>query len=319
MAKERKPWFSPGQIVDKYFLLDKNAYSKRRPVNMRSIVWTGSVLTVASVLALIRYGDEIERKNAVKTPSYDVGSASNSTPTNQGVAIGGGGSSGGLFGGLGGSLAFGGKGGSGSSRNRSANQVIRRGANGNDPGAQISLGNGIPVKLVNSILSTDATSPVIAEVTGDVYAHGTLSIPAGTRAIGAVRYDDASRRIQLKFQTFVYPEGDQHAVQAIGMMPDGSAGLDGDYHSGEATRQTGRLLGNFIGGLADGMKNRQSAGQLGLAYEPGSITNGLLNGVAQSASDEAKTYGNDLGNTKPFMTLSAGQTFVLFLEREYVP
>jgi hypothetical protein len=205
------------------------------------------------------------------------------------------------------------------SRNHTAVQVIRRGSGGGDPAAALPLGYALSVRLMNAILSTDSASPVIAEVVEDVYSHGVLSIPAKTRAIGSVRFDDSSRRLQLKFSTLVYPEGDQHPVQAIGMMPDGSAGLDGDYHSGEGSRKVGHFLSHFIGAMADGMKDRQASGAFGIPYEPGSLKNGILSGISLSAEDEAKSITENLSSAKPTMTLPSGQSFLLFLEREYIP
>ena len=105
----------------------------------------------------------------------------------------------------------------------------------------------------------------------------------------------------------------------MGLMADGSAGLSGDYHSGEGKRQVGRFLGNFIGGLADGMKERSASGQSGISYEPGSIKNGVLNGITLSGADQAKSYSEDLSQSKPSMNLSSGHSFVIFLEKEYLP
>jgi hypothetical protein len=101
------------------------------------------------------------------------------------------------------------------------------------------------------------------------------------------------------------------------MMSDGSAGIAGDYHSGSGQRQLGRFIGTFVGGLADGMKERQSAG-IG-AYEVGGLQNGLLNGVALSAQDQTKEYTDSLAQIKPTMTLNTGQAFIIFLEQAYTP
>ena len=205
------------------------------------------------------------------------------------------------------------------SQTHAANQVIRRGAGGNDPGAALPMGQGISVQLLNAILSTDSITPVVAEVTEDIVVHGMLSIPQGTHAIGNAQYNEASHRIQIRFHTLVYPEGDEHGVSALGMMPDGSAGLEGDYHSGGATRQGGRFIGYFVRGMADGMEKRPAAGPFGMSHAPGSLQNGVLNGVSLSAQDQAKSLSDGMGSVKPTMTLPSGQTFILFLEHEYVP
>ena len=207
---------------------------------------------------------------------------------------------------------------SGSARNRAATQVIRRGG-GNDPSSQLPMGTNIPLRLINAVRTSDTGAPVIAVVTDDIIASGSTVIPATTRVIGQAAYSEGDSRLQVRFHTFVYPEGDQHAVQGIAMTTDGSSGLDGDLHSGTATRQFGRFLGTFIGGLASGMQDRTASGQMGLPYAVGSVKNGILSGVANSVEDQGKSVSDSLTQTKAFMTLPAGQGFLLFLEQAYSP
>ena len=57
----------------------------------------------------------------------------------------------------------------------------------------------------------------------------------------------------------------------------------------------------------------------GMTYEPGSLKNGILNGVSLSSEDQAKSISEGLNSSKPTMTLPAGQIFILYLEREYIP
>ena len=111
------------------------------------------------------------------------------------------------------------------SRSRNANQVIRRGANGNDPGANLSLGTTISATLATNILSTNSASPAIAIITKELLTPNGTSIPSGAKVIGGATFDEASRRIEIRFNTVVYPDGEQHSIQAIAMMPDGSAGI----------------------------------------------------------------------------------------------
>jgi hypothetical protein len=205
------------------------------------------------------------------------------------------------------------------SRSRSAAQVIRRGAGGNDPGAKIPIGSLIGVRLVNTVRSTNTASPVIAQVLQDVTNDNGISIPANTKVIGTATFDDSSRRIQMRFSMLVYEDGSQHGIQATAMMQDGSSGIDGDYRSGRSEQQIGRFIGNFVGGLADGLRNQSTPGMFGGVTQEGSIKNGLLNGVALSAQDQAKAYSDDLSNTRPNMTIDAGTAFYLFLDKEYLP
>jgi hypothetical protein len=315
--------------IDRYFLEERCPYTKRRAIKTKVLVWCGGICIFGFVFVVLLFGDPGEKQTATAAASPDYSTQAHQvSPINASTAVGAAGSGGSTPGsfaggsaGVSSSVGFASGLGAGnmSARNRSANQVIRRGVHGNDPGSQLPMGFGLPAKLLNAVLSTDSATPVIAEITDDVLALGILSIPAQTRAIGNASYDDASRRIQLRFHTLVYPEGDQHPIQGLGMMLDGSAGLAGEYHSGETKRQLGRFLGNFIGGLADGMKDRQAQGQSGIPMEPGSIKNGILNGVALSGVDQARVFSEDLERAKPAMSLQSGQSFVIFLEKEYIP
>lgn len=317
------------KTLESYFLEHENPYSKRRPIKMKSLYIVGGVGIFIFISSVIFLGNRVEKKEVAKldysahagsvTPNADsqAGSirASPDTPAHSGFFGGGGGGSGYFRGNSGG--------GSGSTRTRSANQVIHRGESGSDPGTRLPMGFGIPVMLLNAVLSTNSASPVIAEISQDVFppnqSSSIASIPANTRAIGNATYDDTSQRIQIRFHTLVYPDGTQHGIQGLGLMSDGSAGVAGDYHSGETTRQIGKFLGNFVGGMADGMKDRTSGGYAGVPYEPGSIKNGILNGINQSAVDGTKDFSDHLSQTKPTMSLPAGQSFILYLEHEFSP
>ncbi len=205
------------------------------------------------------------------------------------------------------------------SRQRSANQVILRNGGSGDVGSRLPMGFGIPIKLVNAVHSSDSASPVIGEVRDDVFSVDgeTLVIPASTRVLGSAAFNAQDRRLQMRFHTFVYPDGNQVSLQGLAMMIDGTAGLIGDYHSNATKRQVGKFLGTFVGGFAEGMKEKTASGTSGTPYEVGSLKNGVLNGVARSAEDQTKTISEDLSESKPYMTLTAGQNFVLYLEKEF--
>jgi hypothetical protein len=205
------------------------------------------------------------------------------------------------------------------SRSRNANQVIKRGQNGNDPGAQIPVGTMIGAKLLTHIHSGNTASPVIAQITEEIVNDSGIAIPINTKIIGTSTFNEEMRRIDIHFSTLVYEDGSQHSIQAMAMMKDGSAGLSGEYHSARTAQQIGKFIGNFTSGLADGLKERIAGGAFTGSIEPGSIKNGLLNAVELSAEDVTKTYSDDLSNEKPSMSLNAESPFFIFLEREYLP
>jgi hypothetical protein len=303
-------------VIDRYFLEKACPYTKRRLFRMNSVYWLGAISLILFI-GIVMFSGSPPKTVSGQGLEYNTNGApsntsngpqngnSKSSPPNSFWANG-------LF--SGGLLSSG-----GTSTRHSANQVIRRGENGTDPTGRLPMGYGIPVRLVNAILSTNNQSPVVAEVTTEIAKDGSDSIPAGTHAIGHASFDDKSNRVQIQFTTFVYPEGDEHSLQGMAVMPDGSAGVAGDYHSGRGTRQLGRFLGNFVGGLASGMKDRTSGGLAGIPYDEGSVKNGILNGISLSAEDESKTFSEDLKNVQGYMTVSQGVSFTIFLEKEYQP
>lgn len=313
------------KLIRKGFLEDaKFKAETRTKFNMKNILWVFGILLVVAILGIFAFvptesdrivsGADAPVVLDYSKPADGTAQAQEHPPVKANAQ--------GPFqtgGGIGyGSTAYG-HGGGDQSRSRNANQVIRRGQGGNDPSSQLPMGTLIEAKLLTSVRSANGASPVMALIAQEITSDSGTSIPAGTKAIGTASFDDDSRRLQLRFSTLVYEDGSQHGIQAIAMMGDGSAGLSGDYDSGQAKRQIGTFIGNFVGGLADGMKERTSGGVFGGAVEPGSVRNGVLNGVTLSAQDQAKFYSEDLTSTRPSMSIPSGASFYLFLEKEYLP
>ena len=204
-------------------------------------------------------------------------------------------------------------------RQLTAPQLVPRDKTRGENHGDLPMGTTLPAKLVNTVLSSHSDSPVIAEIIQDAYFENTPIVPAGSRAIGAGSLDPTTQRLKVRFHTFVYPDGSQHSVNAVALLPDGSAGLAGHYHSGTVSRTSGKFLSNFVGGLAHGLKDRKAEGQAGLTHEPGSLKNGLLNGVATSALENASSYAEDLKNPESYLEVQSGTTFLLYVEKEYTP
>lgn len=309
--------------IEPYFLERETPYAKRRPLKTQNIRRVVFVISVLFFVGALYFGGKGEKRTVDSTKLEYSPISPRSTPASTGGGIQASPLDGyrSAYRGEDRSIGYS-RSGSTSTRSRNAAQVVRRGEGASDPAARLPMGFGIPVTLVNDVLSSDSATPVVAEVTQDVFSPGQnsseVSIPMGTRAIGNANYDSSNSRIQVRFHTFVFPEGEQHGLQGVGLMSNGSAGLVGEYHSGELARRTGGFIGNFVGGMAEGMKEKQSGG-MGGAFEPGSVRNGVLNGLAQSASETTKSYSDSLSQTKPTMTLQAGQSFVIFLEHEFTP
>lgn len=200
-------------------------------------------------------------------------------------------------------------------RQYSASQVVGPGEGGGRRSA-ISTGSAFGAVLVHRALSQESGSPIHALIQKDVDGDGEVAIPAGTQAIGSAQFDQQGGRLQTRFHTLVFPDGQEHAFNGIALMPDGSAGIAGSVHSGAALAQTGRFLSTFVGGLTEGLKDK-SPTEEGIVFEPGSMRNGVLNGLSMSALDQAKSFSDEVARTKPYLEVPAGTPFLIYLEKGF--
>lgn len=313
-------WFGRVRRMDSYFLEEKCPFSQKRKLRTENIkILVGVFLAVAVGFVLFAGGnaEKTAEKAQAVTQSRDVpipGTATQKATAEGSIAIGGGWNS------ASGTVRIPSTGGGRWAGNRQygASQIVRGGGPGGN-GFGLPMGSTIVARLMNTLLSSDSSQPVIAEITEDAVWRNSVLIPAGSKAIGSAGFDSASERLQIRFNTFVYPQGDQHSVSALALLQNGSSGLPGDFHSGKTEKGIGRFLGNFVGGLADGMKDRQAGGQMGIAFEPGSIKNGILNGITVSAIDQAKSFTDDMQHVQPYLEVPGGTQFLLYFEKEYSP
>jgi hypothetical protein len=199
-------------------------------------------------------------------------------------------------------------------RQYNASQLIKRGGGFVDV---LPMGSVVRVRLLGKVESADSNSPVTAVVLDDAVSPSQISvIPKGTRVIGSGQVDQKRERLQVRFHSLVFPEGEQFSFSGLATMPDGSSGLVGDYSSGAFRKHASQFVGSFVGGVADGMKDR-SVGQIGIPFEPGTLKNGALNGVAQSSLDYAKTSSEEFGHAQATISVPSGQDFILYLEQEF--
>ncbi len=304
--------------VDSYFLNQQSPFSKKRTLNTWTIKIVAALVITAMIAVLFVTGNSSDDTKNLKPSSVrNVQSANKSTSEaiSRSMAEGAPYLPNGYQSQAGGSaqpLTI-------PPRQYTSSQIVRR--EGHDLGgaASLSLATTIPAKLINTVVSSDSVSPVIAEISeGALDSGSSLVIPSGTRAIGQASYDDVTRRLQVRFHALVLPDGEERAFSGLALLGDGSAGLEGEYHSERLTKQAGRFLGTFAGGFADGMKDRQMTPS-GQPMEKGSIKNGLLNGLSSSAFAEAQGTAQDLQQTRPYLEVSAGTTFLIYLDKGFSP
>lgn len=200
-------------------------------------------------------------------------------------------------------------------RERSATQIIKRGENAADV---LPIGTMIHAELIGRVESVDSNSPVTAVLLEDALSPvQALVIPKGTKVIGSGQLDAGRERLQVRFHTLVFPEGEQYGISGLAAMLDGSSGLAGDFSSGAFKKNASQFIGTFVGGLAEGMKDRTAVGQIGIPFEPGSLKNGVLSGVADSSMNYAKTQSEQMGQGGASIKVPSGTRFILYLEKEF--
>jgi hypothetical protein len=199
-------------------------------------------------------------------------------------------------------------------RSYTSSQIVRR--NSESDGSKLPIATTAPVFLLNRVLSSDADAPVIVQFEKDVLWDNSLLIPRDTKAIGQGVLDETSKRLRTRFQILVFPDGTKHRFSALALMPDGTFGIPGDFHSGVLEKNAGRALGTFVSGMAEGLKDRTN-GPFGLYQEPGTLKNSLLNGVATTSIDQAKESADDIRNVRTYLEIPEGAQFLLYFEQEF--
>lgn len=198
-------------------------------------------------------------------------------------------------------------------RNRqlSASQLVS--AEGGGFAIGLASGTSLSAKIVNRVVTSDARSPVIAVITSTSADSGGGEIPVGTKVLGTAEGSSGSDRVQIAFYTMVFESGREISFNGQAVMPDGSSGIAGDYHSQLMKKEGGRFLSHFAAGFAKSYKDKEPGGVF--AYEPGNLKNAALGGVAESASEQAKSYGEEMKNVRPFVSVDPGTPFLIFLDK----
>ncbi len=306
-------WIKRSQVAD-FFLNEEHVYSKKRTIKMKHMIGVLVGLAVFVFVLGAYFDEKAMREQSVSDAQKDAKAAS--TPPSSAVTTGSSSTSsqGGY---LSLSSAFPGAraGGGPSARQKNATQIIQRGQNSADV---LPMGSGIQAQIIGKVESADSSSPVQAVILEDVLSPvQALVIPKGTKIIGSGQLDANRERLQVRFHTLVFPEGEQFGISGLATMPDGSSGLAGDFSSGAFKRNASQFIGTFVGGVAEGLKERASVGALGIPIEPGGLKNGLLNGVVDSTQNYTKTQTEQMGQAGASIKIPSGLRFVLFLDREF--
>ena len=178
----------------------------------------------------------------------------------------------------------------------------------------LPAGSKIPAILDGDVNSDLSQSPVTATLTKSFSFQGRTLLPAGTKVLGHLGQGQDSDRIAAIFDQFVFPNGHQISAQGVAVMLDGSTGIVGEFHSNRAWKVAGALGSSFLSGAAAAFQSTE-ANSFGIQQPDSTTRNAILNGVAQTALEQGRRYGEEAQKNPGFVTASSGTSFLVYVEK----
>lgn len=157
----------------------------------------------------------------------------------------------------------------------------------------IPSGTRIPALLSNRIFSFNVAAPVIALIDRDFKWKDKVVIPKGTQFLGEASIVKSIDRINVRFDTLIFPDGKELKVRAMVLSPDGAGGIKGkvqkhrDIKALKAVGET--LLGGvslFSGGVRGGAFSMEDQLRLNLTQN---LTNQAAQDLRSVRVDESIT------------------------------
>jgi len=118
-------------------------------------------------------------------------------------------------------------------------------------------GTRIPATLSNRIFSFNIAAPVIVVLDRDFKWKNQVLLPKGTKFLGEASVVKSIDRINVNFDSLIFPDGRQLKVRAMALSPDGSGGIKGKVEKNRDIRVL-KAIGEvalsgaslFVGGLS---------------------------------------------------------------------
>jgi type IV secretory pathway VirB10-like protein len=168
-----------------------------------------------------------------------------------------------------------------------------------------------PGSLVKAVLITGASNgPVRVETTEALRIQGETLIPIGATLLGSGQ--STEERLLVRFTQVVFKNGTFENIQAQAAdIEDKTVGLRGSKVGRYATKYAAAVGLNFVGGMAEGLQDREVVGQQVLTKPD--AKNALLNGASKATLEMANETMAELRNNAPTIQIEAGkEIFVIF-------
>lgn len=126
--------------------------------------------------------------------------------------------------------------------------------------------------LKTAIFSFNTITPVIAQTEYDITFLGKVMLPKNTKIIGTCNVEKSVDRVNIVFNTIVFPDGQEIGFTGIALHTDGSGGVPG-----KVTKQKAKLPAKIL----------LSAAATGAGVATGnSVAADMIKGISDEAQQE---------------------------------
>ncbi|MDB6175547.1 MAG: hypothetical protein JWL59_4858 [Chthoniobacteraceae bacterium] len=186
------------------------------------------------------------------------------------------------------------------------------------------FGRLIPCKLIVTVDSSTINTPIIGLVTGDVYHHGRLLIPAGTEVHGTAQIDRVRERIASNRRwILVWQTGEELHVSGLALdrehdqngedwgITDGSAGLRGRLIERDDYAEIKLFAATLLSGATEALTEKRSFA-FG-TYALPSLQNAPLQGAQAVLDRYAQQIEQTIERDGFYVRVAAGKQFYLYI------
>ncbi|MBV2169293.1 MAG: TrbI/VirB10 family protein [Bdellovibrio sp.] len=181
------------------------------------------------------------------------------------------------------------------------NTSMMIGSSGGNAKTQLRSGTRLPLRILDKVIVSQDSVPVLAESLLDGATDSGLRLPAGTKFYGEATYTKGTDRASIVFKQISLPNGQIKGLAAKALGKDGQPGIEGRVYSDGVKNTAGQVLTTFVGGLAAGSIQTDIFGR-----SKGGLENGLLNAVAETARGKAQSYGENLKAEREWIEIRSG-------------
>jgi hypothetical protein len=212
----------------------------------------------------------------------------------------------------------------------SAKEPIRRFSERTAP-----FGRFIKARTVNTLVSSEAQTPIVALTEEDVYWNGQLIVPIDSEIHGTTqpsvirdRIAANSRFVLVLHGEGYYPNGselvvkgsllerdDADADQGIWGLYDGAFGLKGEVHQFASDKQIQLFISTFLSTAAQGLQTTQTNGFGGTQVEP-TARNALLAGTSGVLNQYASQLLEYVKKNSEFVLVAGGHRCYLYVSQD---